>query len=295
MNLIAIIVALIVERLIGHLPERTTPRVLANYMSATRKALPWEAFWRGPLAMYLLLALPLALTLWLQDVMAEPIPGLLLSCIILILCLGPRDLAEDVRRWLEAREAGNHETAIRLGRSLQQGPRRYSESDAPHRRSLLGSLFIQSHERLFGVLIWFVVLGPAGAVFYRVVSRVPRFLFDLDGDTPGVAHADTVHALAAWIPARVTAALYGLAGSLDDALGEYQRLRHQTNSGWRGHTWAVLAEVSSGSMQFENTDGGTELPASLDDAAREVLRMQFRALIILLAVIAMLAGGDILT
>ncbi|MCE3285916.1 MAG: hypothetical protein K0R70_2172, partial [Steroidobacteraceae bacterium] len=107
--------------------------------------------------------------------------------------------------------------------------------------------------------------------------------------------SETLHALAAWVPARVTAALYGLAGSLDDALKEYRVLMEQPSHGWRSHTWAVLAEVASGSIEFETEDGASVEPATLELAAREVVHLQFRALMILLAFVAIFATGDFLS
>ena len=90
----------------------------------------------------------------------------------------------------------------------------------------------------------------------------------------------------------MTAALFGLAGSLDDAIKEYRRLLDQPTHGWRHQTWAVLAEVASGSIEFETPDGATEVPATLDLVAREVLDIQLRALLILLAFIAVFATGN---
>lgn len=96
----------------------------------------------------------------------------------------------------------------------------------------------------------------------------------------------------AWLPARLTAVLFGLAGSLDDALKDWRALGERPSHGWRGHTWAVLAEVSSGSIEFESPEGGTEVPATLELAAIEVLNLQMRALMILLAFVAVFATGD---
>ncbi len=292
MTLVAIIVALIVERITGHLPEWASPRVLRNYLAALRWMLPFQRLWHSMFSIVLIMAPPLALIWWLQQNMLEPIPDILLSGFTLILCLGPRDLAEDVRRWLDARASEDHETAIRIGRLLQQGPGRLSEIKGPSSRNLLGALFIQSHERLFGVLLWFLFLGPIGAVFYRIVSRLPRLLNEWEEDSRAAIAAENLHALAAWLPARLTAALFGLAGSLDDAIAEYRRLAHQTLLGWRNRTWAVLAEVASGAVEFENKNGGTEVPATLELAAREVLGMQFRALMILLALVALSTSGS---
>ena len=294
MTLIAIIVALIAERLLGHVPGWGTPRLLRTYVATMRRALPLGGMWRGALALPLLLAPPIALIAWLQGAIGSPVLHLLFSGSVLFLCLGPRDLADDVKLWIEARANGDQPTADRLARLLQQGPGRYAEGESPHPRSLLGAMFIQSHERLFGVLIWFFVFGAAGAVFYRIISRLPRLLTEVE-DSPAAEASETLHALAAWVPARVTAALFGLAGSLDDALKEYRVLMDQPHHGWRSHTWAVLAEVSSGSIEFETEDGATVEPATLELAAQEVVNLQFRALMILLAFVAIFATGDFLS
>lgn len=293
MTLIAIVLALIAERLLGHVPGWGTPTLLRGYVAGLRRLLPLSALWRGALAIPLVLALPLGLAWWTQTQFIDPLVQLLISGLVLFLCLGPRDIADDVKLWLHAREANDRTTADRLGRLLQKGPNRYSDTEVPDSRGLLGSLFIQSHERLFGVLLWFFAFGLAGAVFYRIVSRLPRLLMERE-DSPAADAAETLHALAAWIPARITALLFGLAGSLDDAIKEYRILTEQPSHGWRRHTWAVLAEVASGSIEFETKEGATEVPATLELAAQEVLNLQFRALMILLAFVAVFASGDFL-
>lgn len=293
MSLIAIIVALVAERLLGHVPGWGKSTLLRSYVGGLRRLLPIGALWRGALALPLLLAPPVALCAWLQGAIENPVANLLFSGLVLFVCLGPRDLADDVRLWLEARASGDQPTAERLARLLQQGPGRYVDGESPHPRSLLGAMFIQSHERLFGVLIWFFVFGATGAVFYRIVSRLPRLLTEVE-DSPAAEASETLHALAAWVPARVTAAIFGLAGSLDDALKEYRVLMEGPHHGWRSHTWAVLAEVASGSIEFETEDGASVEPATLDLAAQEVVSLQFRALMILLAFVAIFATGDFL-
>lgn len=293
MTLIAIIVALLAERALGHVPGWGAPRFVRGYVQLLRRALPVETLWRGALAIPLVLALPLALSAWLHEAIENPVLHLLFSGCVLFLCLGPRDLADDVREWLAARAGGDATGAERLARVLLKGPGRYADGEAPAARGLLGALFIQSHERLFGVLIWFFAFGAPGAVLYRITSRLPRLLMEQE-ESPASEAAETLHALLAWIPARITAALFGLAGSLDDAIKEYRALLDQPSHGWRSHTWAVLAEVSSGSVEFETEDGASAEPATLDLAAKEVVALQFRALVILLAFVAVFATGDFL-
>jgi membrane protein required for beta-lactamase induction len=289
--LIAIIAALVLERVLGALPWWGRPTALRRYLDLLRRMVP-EAIWRSAAVLPLVILPPLLAVVWIDRWLEPPLLKLLLSGGILLLCLGPRDLADDLKQWLAARERGDHATALKLARLLQQGPGRYANADVPnHQRGLLGALFIQSHERLFGVLLWFIALGPSGALLYRLASRLPRLLYER-GDNEAVDTADTLHALLAWIPARLTALLFGLAGSLDDAIREWRALMNQPNRGWRSQTWVVLAETASGSMESESEDGGTELPATLEAAAREALALQWRALLILLACFAFFTTGD---
>lgn len=290
MALIAILAALALERLLGRLSWWGEPFLFEQAVRALRRALPWQGFWRSPAVAPFVLLPPLALIGYAETQISNPLVALAASSLVLLLCLGPRDLADDVNRLLAARAAGRSEEAARLARALQRGP----GPDTGH-RSLVGALFIQSHERLFGVLFWFFALGPSGAVLYRLCSRLPRLLHE-DGDSLGARFADDLHGLLAWVPARLTALLFGLAGSLDDALRAWAQLRFDRESrlgtGWRRRTWAVLAETATGGLETDGPDGGgPSLPSSFDELLREVLRLQRRALLILLAFFAFFATG----
>jgi membrane protein required for beta-lactamase induction len=290
MVLIAILLALGLERLLDRLPWWGEPLLFEGAVRTLRRALPWPALWRNPAIIALILLPPLLLVGYAESQIDNPFVALAASALVLLLCLGPRDLADDVQRLLAAREAGDTAEAARLARALQRGP----EPDPSH-RSLVGALFIQSHERLFGVLLWFFVFGPTGAVLYRLASRLPRLLHG-DGDTRAARWADHLHGVLAWLPARGTALLFGLAGSLDDALRAWAQLRFDVEfgraAGWSRQTWAVLAETAIGGLETDGPDGGgPALPPSFDETLREVLNLQARALLILLAFFAVFATG----
>ncbi|SFF51405.1 AmpE protein [Fontimonas thermophila] len=288
MTLIGILLALGLERMLGHLHGFRQPLLFLTAMRRLQAVLP-AGLWRSPLLPLGVVALPTVAVGWAFGQIEGPIVDLILSAGVLLLCLGPRDLAADVHDWLRARADGDVVRAAQIARALQRGP----EPDETH-RSLTGALFIQSHEKLFGVLLWFFVFGPAGAVAYRLASRLPRYLAETVPESSALAVADALHAGLAWLPARITALLYGLAGSLDDALLAWRRLLRDPAHGWRAQTWAVLAEVATAALGVEESDGGVVVPASLDALLDEVLNMQRRALLILLAAFALFATGTLL-
>ena len=285
MSFLGILLALALERGLGHFSWWGRPLVFLAYQRTLMAVLRWPALWRSWAAPLILLLPPLLLVYEGSEIIANPFLELLWSASLLLLCLGPRDLAEDVHGLLEARTRGDTDAFTQLSRALQRGP----HPDPTH-RTLIGALFIQSHERMFGVMLWFFAVGPIGAVLYRMASRMPRALNDVQPDTQAARVAETVHDILAWIPARITALLYGLAGSLDDALKVWRGLIFETHE-WRTQTWAVLAEVPAASLNMEEADGSEVAPATLEAALNEVLRMQLRVLLILLASFAIFATG----
>lgn len=290
MTFIGILLALLAERVLGHLPRVGEPAVVRQLVVTVQRYVPLGAYWSSWLAPLFLLAAGTALTVLLDYWITQPLLDLAFGTVVLFLCLGPRHLGADIQQLIEAHEKNDVAAERTLTLALLRGPGRQAT-----RRSLIGALFIQSHERLFGVLLWFFAAGPAGAVLYRLASRMPRFLHETQPDTPAEEAAVALHAAAAWVPARLTAALFGLAGSLDQALKRWQELRATAFASWRERVWATLAEVSAASLSIEEGEAGPVLPATLEAALREVLAMQQRALLILLAAFGLFSAGGWIT
>jgi membrane protein required for beta-lactamase induction len=290
MTFIGILLALAAERALGHLPRVGEPMVLEQLVVRLQRWLPLGAFWRSAAAPVLLLgggvAAAGALDWWIR----HPLADLAYGTVVLFLCLGPRHLGSDIQRLVEAYDKNDFAAQRTLTLTMLRGP-----GPQATRRSMIGALFIQSHERLFGVLLWFFAAGPAGAVLYRLASRMPRFLHETRPDTAAERVAVALHAAAAWLPGHLTAALFGLAGSLDQALARWRALRAESFAHWRERTWAVLAEVSAASLTVEEGEAGPIMPATLEACLREVVAVQNRALLILLAAFGLFTAGGWIT
>lgn len=77
-----------------------------------------------------------------------------------------------------------------------------------------------AHNNLFGVIAWFVVLGPAGAVLYRLSQLLSRKWEALD--EPEVCQfgqfATQIFGLMDWLPLRLTAVSFAIVGDFEDAV-----------------------------------------------------------------------------
>jgi membrane protein required for beta-lactamase induction len=290
MTFIGILLALLAERILGHLPRVGEPLLTQQLIVNVQRYVPLGAYWGAWVAPVLLLLGGTALAAVVDWQLRQPLLDLAFATVVLFLCLGPRHLASDIQALIAAHERNDEQAERTLTLALLRGPGRRAT-----RRSLIGALFIQSHERVFGVLLWFFAAGPAGAVFYRLASRMPRFLHETQPGTPAEEAAVALHAAAAWLPARITASLFGLAGSLDKALRRWRELRATDFPNWRDRTWATLAEASAASLAVEEGEAGPVVPATLEGCLNEVLAMQQRALLILLAAFGLFTAGGWIT
>jgi len=74
--------------------------------------------------------------------------------------------------------------------------------------------FVRAHEHGFGILFWFALLGPVGALLYwfLIVNKKDDTIAE-----PANSHVNVglmwLHAMAAWIPARITGFVYALVGN----------------------------------------------------------------------------------
>jgi len=209
----------------------------------------------------------------------------------LLVSFGPRDLRDEVDDYVAALERGDRAESDKRAKELL-------ESDAAGRGAGLrdaveDAIFVQANNRIFGVIFWFMLLGPAGAWLFRVSDLMRRRVaFEaLRQGRPVVPGSfgsalGVVHGLLAWIPARLVAATYALAGSFEDAVGNWRAAVDGAASGLLDRTEDLLARVGKGSLQPSLAGLA---PESLDaTTARGAWRIVSRATWIWLVVIALL-------
>jgi AmpE protein len=227
--------------------------------------------------------------LWVSELLQRTfipwdLPYLLFAVFIVFLCLGHRDLGSEVDDYCAALGHGDEDEARRLLTEL-------SESRHPSMRNVEfveGAVFVQATNRIFGVVFWFVVLGPVGAWLFRVSDLLRRrAVFEAARSAPAVAAAlrrvETVHGVLAFVPARLAALSYALSGSFDDAI-----------NGWRGYVRPQGAPIHHGNERLVAAVGKAamtgflEQPANSSAAARNSMRLVMRTLFMWVTVIALM-------
>jgi AmpE protein len=151
------------------------------------------------------------------------------AVLILLFSLGPRDLRSEVEDLLAALSAGDRSAVRRLRREITELPDDSGDDGLAAGGVLERSIYVQANNRLFGVVFWFFALGPIGAWTFRVFDLMRRravFVSTAGGSAPVDACA-ALHGLIAWIPARLMAAGFALAGNFQSAFAAWSALDTQ--------------------------------------------------------------------
>jgi AmpE protein len=295
MTLLALLIGLVVERLATQLFHLRRLRWLESIVDLGFR--PIGRFGDSPVLvpivlLALLLILPVFLVLFsLQDALYG-VANLLLSIVVLFFSLGPQDIGEDVDEYCRAIEADDEERIKVTSRVLLEGEVPVIARDRIRR--VEEAVCVQANNRLFAVIFWFVLFGPYGALgawAYRVTDLMRRrAVFNATrennvANTAVLQATVTLHGWLAWIPARLTAIGYALAGSFDGALGAWRNAGEHRPMTPTEQSESLLARVGVGAMALEERDGESNSARGVRGATA-ANGLVFRLLIIWAAVIA---------
>lgn len=103
-------------------------------------------------------------------------------------------------------------------------------------------------------LFWFLILGPAGTLFYVFSSQ---YLQRLDDDDPEVETVDTILYWMEWVPARITGLLFTFVGNFGPTIEYWLNHLLDTEEAHAVHLSSMAAIATEHSVNTEEeTPGG---------------------------------------
>ena len=303
-TLIAVVLALILGHTAAPLVQLRRFGWFTGWLKWLREHID-GGWYASAFAMLVSLGLPLALCALIQHGLSDVffgLPGFVFGLAVLFYCWGPRDLDVDVEAVLEASDNESHQTALRT----LAGEATPLPDDASGTVALV---FRAAKRRWFGVLFWFLLLGPFGALLYRLAQRGTEAAAREHLPTAQSSAFTRLLAILEWPVAQVMTLALALAGNFDAVYGAWRdwhnaRREHERddfNTGFldaaaqasvrREHA-QIQAEIDA-----EATESGIDAPA--DEAASpsraalaEAMGLAWRILIVWLAALALfvLAG-----
>lgn len=296
------LIAVVIALALGHVAPALAASVrdygwFGHWLRWLDGRFPDGGFWRGRYGIALALLPPLLAVGLFQLAVDAPLlglAGLVLGIAVLFYCWGPRDLDVDVDAIVQARDpVARREAASTLWPDPAQ-----ASLDAP---SLVSAVIVNAQRRWFGVLFWFLLLGPFGALLYRLAALAA------EGDDARLLPVDTaagarwLHALLDWPVAQLMTLSMALVGDFDTVVGAWKdnggaSLRLDAGFLAAAARASVKSELADEAMDYveEGVAGSAALVRQLGELPelRDAMSLAWRTLLLWLAVLALfvLAG-----
>ena len=249
--------------------------------------------WSGPAGVLFVLLPVVVLVALLQnwlDGFALNLPLLVMSIFVLGYCLRYDPVEKTIDNCIAAHERGDDEAAVlytkELGLELDTGT-----SDPV--RLMADSILTQPVERLFSVIFWFVLLGPLGAVLYRLTWLIQTHPAPGWAEDQAFHHAaERLQGILDWLPVRLLAIGYALTGSFEEAIHEWRDHENTTSADIGKTNQTILRYAGYGAIHLDRfeiavTEG--EEPRLETTAIRAARGLVLRSLLAWVIVIALVS------
>jgi AmpE protein len=252
---------------------------------------PADGFWRGRSGVVLALLPPLLVVVIFQVALDKPLlglAGLLFAIAALFYCWGPRDLDLDIEAIVNATDpVARRDAAAKLAQ-VGVPP----TLDAP---SLVEAVFRNAQRRWFGVLFWFLLLGPLGAVLYRLSALACE---EDAADLPPATRAGARSLLAVldWPVAQLMTLALALVGDFDTVVGAWKDnggATLQFDAPFLAVAGRASVRIELADEAMDYADDGIVAPGVLVAAMgelpelRDAMSLVWRILLLWLAVLAL--------
>ena len=246
--------------------------------------------WHGRAGVLIALLPPVWLVALLQYALHSPllgILGLLFGLAVLFFAWGPRDLDADVAAVIDAEHAdARREAIVRLGAD----PARGGEG-----ATMIDAVFASALRRWFGVLFWFLLLGAAGALLYRLAALGTQG--EAREALPPAARdgAARLHALLDWPVAQAMSLSLALVGNFDTVLAAWREaggasLRLDNaflGAAGRASVRSEIAEETSELIEEGMAPGNAWVQLGELPELRDAMSLVWRVLLLWLAILAL--------
>lgn len=241
----------------------------------------------GPARATVTLGVPVVLCLlvmWLISLMpASELLRLIFSLVVLLYCFGPHAFEADLEAILKAPDQPSREAAAQAlsedGEAVQWNAIALGEATA-----------YAALRRRFGVLLWFFVLGPAGALLYRLAQTMghdPSLRLDPQARNAARTFAN----VADWLPAQLMVFTLALVGHWDAVIGAWKRWHQQQSpNSWYVEGPGFLGAAARADVQVD-IEAGDGYAEERTDIICELIRLRgalLRALLAWLSVVALI-------
>ena len=204
-----------------------------------------DAYIHNPTVRYIsVLAIPVLATMTVQDLSATwstPV-SFLFALFIFIYCLGSLDIEDKFEQIIKSLNDNNTAQAQSI---IQEISKTQIDDENMLDLTMQSTMNIMI-ERLFGVIFWFAVLGPVGAILYRLSQQL---MMDYSTDPLLSKSCERMLNLLNWLPERFLTISFAITGHFEGALAAY----HENKETDRTQQY-LLIDICRGALEGNEYD-----------------------------------------
>ena len=249
MSLFSIVCVLVFEQFKA-LPAAMPQSWLGAYAAFVERQFNGGLYRHGMTAWGVGVALPALLVLLADLVLGwlHPLLVFLFGLVLLYLTMGLRQFSHyftDIQLALRMGEVDLARQLLTQWRGV--GAERLGSSEIS--RLAIEQGILSSQRNVFAPLFWFVVLGPAGALLYRLsLAVMEKWRLPIEAQVVErgefAAFAEKAFYLLDWIPARLTAIAFAIVGDFEDAVFCWRTQADQ----WPDAASGILLATGAGAL-----------------------------------------------
>lgn len=204
----------------------------------------------------------------------------LFALAVLLYCLGPEDLDNQTSDFLYAQDRGEQERAkLAAAKLCDDEP---SDSAAEQVNQVREAILYQANRRLFGVIFWFLILGPLGAFLYRLSRTLLQAALADGMGAEFLLGRRRLLWILDWLPARLLVIAFALAGNFENTLGAWRRWKPESQE---DEAKSLLVQAGNGALMIADEDDEEANPAQVEAA----LSLVWRSMVVWLVILGLLA------
>lgn len=211
--------------------------------------------------------------------------GFLFNLVVLFYCLGPINLREQFENYFSGKERGDYQGAYD---SLQNSSGEFAniENVEALTKSMNRHLLIQANQQIVAILFGFLLFGAFGALLYRLSLQLNLYCRELNSSYQGITPLmDEFVGWLNWIPARLTAMCYALAGNFVNSFSVLLRYLFDLPPS----NEILLVDCGLAALNNSSETGTTTSNTLIDEQA--VIDLIERVLVIILVSVALMTLG----
>lgn len=293
MSLLAILFSLAIERYVDAIANIRHYDWTVSFSEWMKNKLSRSEFWNDTLGLIIIMLIPFfgCAILYNQLYDALGLLGFLFSLTVLVYCINPQQTYQLVHQYLDAGKNEDQHSLRSYATELLQN--NVPDDEHEMHRKICERILTTANNDVLAVFFWFVLLGPMGALLFRMSTHLYHASSLVQADDTKEEDTEVkylefdnsvrmLYAILLWLPSQITILCYAISGSFIDTFQTWKsRLTTDYLNPEESDNTLISTGLSALQIDADNKNFDT-------NSVNEVFAIAWRTVIVWITALALL-------